>query len=385
MQLPWNSKYIAIIFHILLSICILLIFLLALYLFFYQRSVLVHTLQAILSVFSPVLWSLAITLFLEPLVAYWHKRYISFLSKHQKAIPPTRHVAAAISYIIIVLVFIVLIWMGFRLFGTKNLTNFITQISLFLQKISDWIILLQLKLIEFGYLQNAENLVAACLTKINMQLKSIIFSLAQALPTFGGQILHILIGFTAAFYFLSEKNKILQTFTKISQTFLGIQHTHTLGIICHKLYFIWIGYLSGQFFDALIMSILFSLTFWLIGIPYGIWIGLISGFSNFIPYFGAVVAFCLALLSGLFSDSPIRALYAAIAILILQQIDSAIIIPRVLGERISLHPVFVLFSLSVFGGLFGFWGLLFAVPLGAVCKSVFDWLYMRKQRKNQAM
>ena len=385
MQLPWNRKYIAILFHILLTICIFIIFMLALYVIFYQRTALVHVLQNILSIFSPILWSLAITLLLEPMVAYWQKHYITFLTKHQKSLPSTRRVAVAISYILVLLILTGIIWIGFRLFGTKKLHGLTTQVSLFLQKMSDWMILLQLKLMEFGFLQNVENMVSTFFTQFRIQIQSFFLSLAQALPTLGNQILHILIGFTAAFYFLSEKIKIQRAFCQISETFFGTQRTQTLRIICQKLYCIWIGYLSGQFFDALIMSVLFSVTFWVIGIPYGVWIGLISGFSNFIPYLGAVVAFCLALLSGLFSGAPIRALYAAIAILLLQQLDSAIIIPHVLGERISLHPVLVLFSLSIFGGLFGFWGLLFAVPLGAICKSLFDWLYTRKQRKNQAM
>lgn len=385
MQLPWNRKYMTILFHILFTICIFLIFILVIYLLLYQREAISHTLQNLLSVFSPILWSLAITFLFEPLVTFWQKRYISFLSKRQKSPPPTRRFAVAVSYSLVFLLVSFLVWIAFLLFGNSDLSNLATQASLFLQKISDWLILLQLKLMELGFLQNAENMFSTFFTQLGTQIKSFFLSLAQALPTFGSQILHILIGLTAAFYFLSEKTRLQQTFHEMSIVFFGTQHTQTLRIIFQKLYRIWIGYLSGQFFDAVIMSILFSLTFWFLGIPYGVIIGLISGFSNFIPYLGAVVAFCLAVLSGLFSGTPIRALYAAIAILLLQQLDSAIIIPRVLGERISLHPVLVLFSLAIFGGLFGFWGLLFAVPLDAVCKNLFDWAYTRKQRKHQTM
>lgn len=385
MQLPWNRKYNTILFYILFTICVVLIFILAIYILLYQRNTISQAVQNLLSVFSPIVWSFAITVLLEPLVAFWQARYVSFLSKRHKSLPPTRRFAVAISYSLVLLFFSFLIWIAVHFFGNSNLSDLATQSSLFLQEISDWLILLQLKLMEFGVLQNAENMFSTFFTQFGEQIKSFFLSLAQALPTFGSQIVHILIGLTAAFYFLSEKTKLQQTFYQLSNTFFGTPCTQNLCLICKELYRIWIGYLSGQFFDALIMSILFSFTFWLIGIPYGVWIGLLSGFSNFIPYLGAVVAFCLAVLSGLFSDAPIRALYAAIAILLLQQLDSAIIIPRVLGERIALHPVLVLFSLSVFGGLFGFWGLLFAVPLGAVCKSLFDWAYKRKQRKNQTM
>ena len=78
-----------------------------------------------------------------------------------------------------------------------------------------------------------------------------------------------------------------------------------------------------------------------------------------------------------------RAVYAAIVILLLQQLDSAGIVPRVVGSRVELHPVLVLLSLAVFGGFFGFWGLLFAVPLGALLKNFFFRLYEEKATKQR--
>ena len=139
-----------------------------------------------------------------------------------------------------------------------------------------------------------------------------------------------------------------------------------------------IGYLGGQLTDALIMGTLFAIVFTFLKIPYGMLIGIVSGLSNLIPYFGAVTAFILAILSGLLSGEPVRALYAAIAIVILQQIDSIFIVPKVVGAKVELHPILVLLSLAVFGQIFGFWGLLVAVPLGAFMQSAFLWLCKKK-------
>ncbi|MBQ2879563.1 MAG: AI-2E family transporter, partial [Anaerotignum sp.] len=138
------------------------------------------------------------------------------------------------------------------------------------------------------------------------------------------------------------------------------------------------GYLSGQVLDAAIMSALFSIAFLIVRLPHGILLGLVSGFSNIIPYFGAVTAFVLAVMAGLFSGTPIKAVYASVFILLLQQIDSLYIVPKVVGKRLELHPVLVLLSLAVFGRMFGFWGLVFAVPLGALFKMLLLWLYDRK-------
>ena len=146
----------------------------------------------------------------------------------------------------------------------------------------------------------------------------------------------------------------------------------------HSVYSVFVGYLSGQVIDAVIMAGLFTLIFLIVGLPHAVLLGLISGFSNLIPYFGAIMAFILALFAGLLSGTPVKALYAAILILLLQQVDSIFIVPKVVGKRVELHPVLVLLSLAVFGRMFGFWGLLLAVPLGALCKNLLFWLYERK-------
>ena len=74
-----------------------------------------------------------------------------------------------------------------------------------------------------------------------------------------------------------------------------------------------------------------------------------------------------------------KALYASILILLLQQVDSLFIVPKAVGKRVELHPALVLLSLAVFGRLFGFWGLLLAVPLGAILKNLLYRIYEKKK------
>ena len=127
------------------------------------------------------------------------------------------------------------------------------------------------------------------------------------------------------------------------------------------------------------MAILISVSFSIVGIDYAVIIGLISGFSNLIPYIGAVVAFILSVSVGLLSGEPIMALYAAIIVLVLQQIDSVFIVPKVVGKSVDLHPVLVLLALSVFGTLFGIVGMIFAVPITAIIKLFLVRLYYKKE------
>lgn len=243
--------------------------------------------------------------------------------------------------------------------------------------------LFQLKLAEYGLLQNAEGILTTAVTEISTAIENGVLRAAGILPEAGGQILNAAIGFAAAFYFLSEKENVQFFLRQVGNVFLGQRRTGKIAGFFTEVYQVVIGYLCGQLLDAAIMGALFAVTFWFIGIPYGVIIGIFSGFSNLIPYFGAAVAFLLAVLSGLFSTDPMRAVYAAIVILLLQQLDSAVIVPRVVGSRVELHPVLVLLSLAVFGGFFGFWGLLFAVPLGALLKNFFFRLYEEKATKQR--
>ena len=99
--------------------------------------------------------------------------------------------------------------------------------------------------------------------------------------------------------------------------------------------------------------------------PYTLLVSVIVGVTNVIPFFGpfigAIPCFFLILLT-----SPIQSLYFAITILIIQQIDGNIIGPKVLGDSTGLSSFWVLFSILLFGGLFGFVGMIIAVPFWAV-------------------
>ena len=76
-----------------------------------------------------------------------------------------------------------------------------------------------------------------------------------------------------------------------------------------------------------------------------------------------------------------KALYAAIVVILLQQLDSAVIVPRIVGNKVKLHPVLVILALSVFGGLFGIWGMVFAVPITALIKVTVARIYSRRKNR----
>lgn len=385
MRLPWNRKYLEIGFHVILTAGVLVLLGAVVFHLSAAKNVILETARHVLAVFAPFFWSVGIAVVLEPLTAFWQRVYEKQLSDKQKMRVKNRRVGTGITYLLVFGVIAVLLYGIVHGLGTADLESLAEQAGDFTRQAGDWLVLFQLKLAEYGLLQNAEGILTTAVTEISTAIENGVLRAASILPEAGGQILNAAIGFAAAFYFLSEKENVQFFLGQVGNVFLGQRRTGKIAGFFTEVYQVVIGYLCGQLLDAAIMGALFAVTFWFIGIPYGVIIGIFSGFSNLIPYFGAAVAFLLAVLSGLFSTDPMRAVYAAIVILLLQQLDSAVIVPRVVGSRVELHPVLVLLSLAVFGGFFGFWGLLFAVPLGALLKNFFFRLYEEKAIKQRGI
>ena len=383
MRLPWNRKYLEIGFHVILTAGVLVLLGAVVFHLSAAKNVILETARHVLAVFAPFFWSVGIAVVLEPLTAFWQRVYEKQLSDKQKMRVKNRRVGTGITYLLVFGVIAVLLYGIVHGLGTADLESLAEQAGDFTRQAGDWLVLFQLKLAEYGLLQNAEGILTTAVTEISTAIENGVLRAASILPAAGGQILNAAIGFAAAFYFLSGKENVQFFLRQVGNVFLGQRRTGKIAGFFTEVYQVVIGYLCGQLLDAAIMGALFAVTFWFIGIPYGVIIGIFSGFSNLIPYFGAAVAFLLAVLSGLFSTDPMRAVYAAIVILLLQQLDSAVIVPRVVGSRVELHPVLVLLSLAVFGGFFGFWGLLFAVPLGALLKNFFFRLYEEKATKQR--
>lgn len=380
MRHTWNKKYLEISCYVIGTVGILVLFGVLLCKLSVAKNVILQTAREILAVFSPFFWSIGFAVLLEPLVSFFQRIYENYVHTQKN-----RTAGTVLTYVLVLGVLFGVSGLLVVELGTADLTKWAEKIGDFVRKIGDWFVMIQLKLAEYGLLQNVEGLLSTVILEMSDGIEQFVLHLATTLPNAGGQVVQIVIGLTAAFYFLTEKENVQFFLRQVSGVFLGERKTNHIANMFKEIYHVLMGYLCGQCLDATIMGILFSVAFWVIGIPYGVVIGIVSGFSNLIPYFGAIVAFLLAVLSGVFSDVPMRGLYAAIIILLLQQVDSTVIVPKIMGKKMKLHPVLVLFSLAVFGGFFGFLGLLFAVPLGALTKNLFFWFYEKKAMEKKKL
>ncbi|TGE34178.1 AI-2E family transporter [Desulfosporosinus sp. Sb-LF] len=135
-------------------------------------------------------------------------------------------------------------------------------------------------------------------------------------------------------------------------------------------------FVRGDLVVAVIVGALIGIGVKLVGMEYALLIGLICGVFDLIPYFGPVIGAVPAVLLAL-TKSPVMALKVALIILIVQQLEGNIISPKLMGESVGLHPLWVVFALLACGEIAGFWGMFLAVPLAAVIRVVFNHIYFR--------
>jgi predicted PurR-regulated permease PerM len=127
------------------------------------------------------------------------------------------------------------------------------------------------------------------------------------------------------------------------------------------------GFIRGQGLVCMFLAVFYAVGLWLVGLKYGLIIGLLTGFFSFIPYIGMALGMCvgLAVAAFQFQDLVMVGLVAGVFALG-QFIEGNLISPRIVGDRIHLHPVWIIFAVLAGTVLFGFLGTLIAVPVAAV-------------------
>jgi predicted PurR-regulated permease PerM len=130
------------------------------------------------------------------------------------------------------------------------------------------------------------------------------------------------------------------------------------------------GFLRGQVLVALIVGIMTSFGFWLVGLPFWLLIGMIAGLLNIIPFVGPWVGGTLGVLVALATKDLQTALWTALVALIVQQIDNHFVSPTVLRATVRLHPALIILGLIAGASLGGFWGVVLTVPVMAAIKIV---------------
>lgn len=189
--------------------------------------------------------------------------------------------------------------------------------------------------------------------------------LTEILQSVAGAILDIILGFVFAVYFLCAKEYIIAQTKKISKALFSEKIYEKITYFVSLTDRTFGKYFIAAILDSLLVGFICFLFVQFAGMPYAPLIGMVIAITNIIPIFGPFIgAIPCALI--LFVCKPSYAITFAIMILIVQQIDGNIIVPRIHGASTGLPPVWIIVSITVMSGLFGFVGMFIGVPCFSV-------------------
>ena len=166
-----------------------------------------------------------------------------------------------------------------------------------------------------------------------------------------------------AFYLLMDWQRMLQSVNDL----LPRGNVHTIQVLAREIDAALAGYVRGVALVCIILAIYYAALLGLVGLNYGLLVGVVAGVISFIPYVGALVGGVLAIGIALYqySDAPLFISLVVGIFLVGQFLETQILVPRLLGSSVNLHPVWLIFAVMAFGYLFGLTGAIVAVPLAA--------------------
>ncbi|NLL76747.1 MAG: AI-2E family transporter [Clostridiales bacterium] len=214
------------------------------------------------------------------------------------------------------------------------------------------------------------------------QMNELLKSLSLSFLGFIMQLWNLIIGFVISIYILGSKELFAGQAKKISYALFDTKTANALIADVRFTHRTFSGYIVGKIIDSVMVGFVCFAGTTLIGAPYAVLISVIVGITNIIPFFGPYLGAIPSALLILMVD-PLKCLYFIIFILILQQIDGNILEPKILGDSTGLPGFWVIFSITLFGGIFGILGMIAGVPIFAVIyaaiRSLINQLLLKKK------
>lgn len=194
---------------------------------------------------------------------------------------------------------------------------------------------------------------------------SSVFSAASTVSTF-------VLGFVFCPYILIERDRLMHLIEEVLLLLLSKKHVNVLKHYVRRSHYILGNFVYGKFIDSLIIGIIAALGLWMLGVDAFIFLAIILFITNMIPYFGPFIGGVPVVFVTFIAHDVSTAIWVALFILALQQFDGLILGPAILGESVGISPFWVIFSITVFGGLWGFVGMFLGVPIICIIREIFN-------------
>jgi predicted PurR-regulated permease PerM len=295
-----------------------------------------------------------------------------------------RTISVLLTYLMVVGALVVLLYSTYAMIGGQisrqvDLTAVINSISSYSERYNQIFEQVKNWLENSGLSDNLKNQLITTVESTNEILGSAISKSFEQIKRTGSNLVNVVLGMILAFYLLKDLDFFKRLYSDTLAAFIKKNDKRKLRTLFSDINSIVSNFIRGQLLDALIVGILCSIGLSIIKLDFAVLIGMTAGISNVIPYFGPIIGSIPAVIVGLLSGSPIKALFAVIVLIVVQQIDSTLISPKVVGDSVGLHPLFVMLSIIIGGAYFGLWGMLIAVPTAAIIKMfLIRWIEERK-------
>lgn len=328
----------------------------------------------IISILQPIIYGLIIAYLLTPIVNFWDRKLYQALDGTIEKEKYRKGLAKGLAIFIALLIGAAVIAGLLGLVIPKlleSISGIIASFPGYIETIQKWIELLGNNYSEiFAFQEDIYNKALSHLEQwISTDLLSfmnvLLSSITTSIINVFSHLLNFIIGIIVSIYVLISKERFAGQGKKILYAVFKPNAANTVVTIMRQSNKIFGGFISGKLLDSLIIGILCYIGLSFLQMPYKELVSVIVGVTNIIPFFGPYIgaipsAFLILLVS------PRKCITFLIFVLILQQLDGNIIGPKILGDSTGLSAFWVVFSILLGGGLFGFIGMIIGVPIFAV-------------------
>lgn len=344
------------------------------YFLFLRASDLMRVASVIISILEPIIYGLVIAYLLNPLMKKIEK-YIYLALKDKCEITKdvkkcVRMTGIAISILVFLLIIFLLFYMiipevwrsieSLIVTLPSQINSFVTSLSNMKIPEGEWF-----EVIEVTFSEAYEFVMQWVQTELVSQVNGIMSNVTFGVLAVFNVLYNLVMGIIISIYVLLKKEVFLGQCKKSIYALLSIKNANLTLHIMNKSNMIFGGFIIGKLIDSMIIGAITFICLSIMKMPYTLLVTVVVGVTNIIPFFGPFIGGipCAILI---LLQSPIQGLYFAIYIIVLQQVDGNIIGPKILGDSTGLSSFWVIFSIMLAGGLFGFPGMVIGVPTFAV-------------------
>lgn len=196
-------------------------------------------------------------------------------------------------------------------------------------------------------------------------------------------VINVFIGIIISVYMLIDKEKIKASVRRVLRIILKDEKSSKFIETVNRINAVFSKYIFCLLIDAIIMAVLATSILSILNVRYAIILGIMIGVFNLIPYFGAIFAAVMSVVITFITGGFFKALWTAIALIVLQQVDGNFIGPKIMGQMLNASPLWIIFAVTLGGGLFGIAGMIISVPVLVTVKMAISEFIKEKETQGE--